>query len=293
MSEGKLPNFARLRQEGAYGRLQSMQPAAEPRHLDDDRHRQDARPARHRPLHRPSTTDGRDQLPVTSHMRQVKALWNILSDAGQEGRRGRLVGDLARRRHVNGAIVSDHTCYHFLFPQGQDPGAADAAALTYPPELFDAHRAADPPPARHHARGSHAPSSTSPPRSSRGRSPSRTTSATSSGRWPRRTATAASASSCGRSERPDLLLAYIEGTDSVAHLFGHLFRAQGLSGELLQQQQKYGDAVEQMYQSTPTASWATTWRRWTATRRSSCCPTTASSWARCRTIRARRATCGG
>jgi tetratricopeptide (TPR) repeat protein len=42
-------------------------------------------------------------------------------------------------------------------------------------------------------------------------------------------------------------MTYIEGTDSVAHLFGHLFRAQGLSGELLQQQQKYGNAVEQMY----------------------------------------------
>jgi tetratricopeptide (TPR) repeat protein len=34
----------------------------------------------------------------------------------------------------------------------------------------------------------------------------------------------------------------------VAHLFGHLFRAQGLSGELAQQQLKYGNAVEQMYQ---------------------------------------------
>ncbi len=48
-------------------------------------------------------------------------------------------------------------------------------------------------------------------------------------------------------EKPDLLLTYIEGTDSVAHLFGHLFRAQGLSGELLEQQKKFGGAVEQMY----------------------------------------------
>jgi hypothetical protein len=37
MSEGKLPNFARLRQEGAYGRLKSMEPMLEPDHLDHDR----------------------------------------------------------------------------------------------------------------------------------------------------------------------------------------------------------------------------------------------------------------
>jgi len=50
-----------------------------------------------------------------------------------------------------------------------------------------------------------------------------------------------------REERPDVLMAYTEATDSVAHLFGHLFRAPGLSGELLEQQKKFGDAVEQMY----------------------------------------------
>jgi len=43
-------------------------------------------------------------------------------------------------------------------------------------------------------------------------------------------------------------MVYIEGTDSTAHLFGHLFRAQGLAGELAQQQAHYGHAVEQMYQ---------------------------------------------
>jgi hypothetical protein len=30
-----------------------------------------------------------------------------------------------------------------------------------------------------------------------------------------------------RTDRPDLLMAYIEGTDSTSHLFGHLFRAEG------------------------------------------------------------------
>src|SRR5262249_42420915 len=40
---------------------------------------------------------------------------------------------------------------------------------------------------------------------------------------------------------------YIEGTDSVSHLFGHLFRARGLAGELAVQQEKFGGAVEAMY----------------------------------------------
>jgi predicted AlkP superfamily pyrophosphatase or phosphodiesterase len=31
-----------------------------------------------------------------------------------------------------------------------------------------------------------------------------------------------------RQERPDLLMVYIEGTDSISHLFGHLFRAEDL-----------------------------------------------------------------
>src|SRR5262249_13328051 len=48
-------------------------------------------------------------------------------------------------------------------------------------------------------------------------------------------------------QRPDGLLTYIEATDTTSHLFGHLFRASGLSGELADQQARYGHAVEQMY----------------------------------------------
>jgi Flp pilus assembly protein TadD len=48
-------------------------------------------------------------------------------------------------------------------------------------------------------------------------------------------------------KRPDLLMVYVEGTDSVAHLFGHLFRAKPLYGALSLQQQRYGRTVEAMY----------------------------------------------
>ncbi|HSP97062.1 MAG TPA: alkaline phosphatase family protein, partial [Candidatus Dormibacteraeota bacterium] len=51
-----------------------------------------------------------------------------------------------------------------------------------------------------------------------------------------------------QTDRPDLLMAYIEGTESTSHLFGHLFRAGGLAGELAEQQRQYGDAVEGMYE---------------------------------------------
>jgi hypothetical protein len=50
-----------------------------------------------------------------------------------------------------------------------------------------------------------------------------------------------------RSEQPDLLMVYVEATDSTSHLFGHLFRAESLAGELAVQQQRYGRAVEEMY----------------------------------------------
>src|SRR5439155_1393033 len=48
-------------------------------------------------------------------------------------------------------------------------------------------------------------------------------------------------------ERPDLLMVYVEGVDSTSHLFGHLFRASGLAGELAAQQEHYGGTVEEMY----------------------------------------------
>jgi tetratricopeptide (TPR) repeat protein len=50
-----------------------------------------------------------------------------------------------------------------------------------------------------------------------------------------------------REQKPDALMVYIEAVDSASHLFGHLFRAQGLAGELATQQERYGETVEAMY----------------------------------------------
>ena len=104
MSEGKLPNFARLRQEGAYGRLETSRPILSP--IIWTTIATGKTPDQHGIGHfvavNPQT--GED-LPVTSRMRRVKAMWNILSDAG---RRVDVVGWWATwpPENVNGAIVS-------------------------------------------------------------------------------------------------------------------------------------------------------------------------------------------
>jgi hypothetical protein len=108
MAEGKLPHFATLRRDGAYGHLRSSKPMLSPilwTTIATGR-----APADHGIGHfvavNPKTGE---QLPVTSQMRRVRAIWNILSDAG---RRVGVVGWWATwpAETVNGFIVSDHTC---------------------------------------------------------------------------------------------------------------------------------------------------------------------------------------
>jgi predicted AlkP superfamily phosphohydrolase/phosphomutase/Flp pilus assembly protein TadD len=243
MSEGKMPNFAKLRQEGAYGRLQSAKPLLSP--VVWTTIATGKTPDQHGIGHFVAIDDKTgEELPVTSGMRRVKALWNILSD---KGRKVAVVGYWATwpAEKVNGVVVSDHTCYHFLFPQGQT-GDAAAKQVTYPPELL----AKIAPLVRRPADVSLAEASTfiRVDQEEYDR-PFDFNRDVSHFRWA--LATAESYRAIGlklfRDERPDLLMTYIEGTDSVAHLFGHLFRAGALSGELAEQQKKFGNAVEQMY----------------------------------------------
>ncbi len=64
-------------------------------------------------------------------MRQVKALWNILS---ARDRSVDVVGWWATwpAENVRGAIVTDHFAYHFLFEEGA-AGAAGGAGKVSPP----------------------------------------------------------------------------------------------------------------------------------------------------------------
>jgi tetratricopeptide (TPR) repeat protein len=243
MSEGKMPNFARLRSDGAYGRLVSMKPLLSP--IIWTTIATGKPPDQHRIGHFVAINEKTgEQLPVTSQMRKVKAVWNILSDAG---RSVDVVGWWATwpAETVQGAIVSDHTCYHFLLEEGAN-GGTDSGGTIYPPVLEAAIRPLVKRP------GDLTPADVapfvdvSPEELNR---PFAFEDDLSHFKWALATAQsyAAIGAHLWQSEKPDVLMLYIEGTDSVAHLFGHLFRAQGLAGELAEQQRRYGHAVEQMY----------------------------------------------
>jgi tetratricopeptide (TPR) repeat protein len=244
MSEGKMPNFAKLRQEGAYGRLLSSKPMLSP--ILWTTIATGKTPNEHHIGHFVAVNEKTgEQLPVTSQMRKVKALWNILSEGG---RTVDVVGWWATwpAEDVRGAIVSDHTCYHFLFTDGAS-GAPDDTGLVYPPSLEKQiqpmiKRPADITPAE-------AAPFVDVPAADFER-PFTFEDELSHFRWA--LATAETYSAVGkylwREQNPDVLMVYIEATDSTAHLFGHLFRAKGLAGELAEQQKRYGHTVERMYE---------------------------------------------
>jgi Flp pilus assembly protein TadD len=243
MSEGKLPNFSKLRREGAYAPLLSQKPLLSPviwttiaTGKTPDRHR-----IGHFVAVNPTTGE---QLPVTSQMRRVQAIWNILS---AHDRSIDVVGWWATwpAENVRGTIVSDHFAYHFLMEEGA-AGAAGGAGKVSPPEAEK--RIAE---------------SLKTPQNVTAEELSPFVSVTaeelarpfdfgddlSHFKWA--WATAETYTSIGlqlwKEDRPDNLLLYIEGVDSTSHLFGHLFRAPALSGELAAQQKKYGHTVEAMY----------------------------------------------
>jgi predicted AlkP superfamily phosphohydrolase/phosphomutase/Flp pilus assembly protein TadD len=244
LSEGKLPNLAKLRKQGAYGKLESSKPMLSP--ILWTTIATGKPPADHGIGHFVAVNEKTgEQLPVTSQMRRVQAIWNIASAAG---RSVGVVGWWATwpAETVKGRIVSDHTCYHFLFSEGAT-GDAKKIGITYPPELEATiaplvRRPADVTPAEA-ARFITVPAAEF-------ERPFDFADDVSHFRWA--LATADSYRRIGLSllerERPDLLMVYIEGVDSTSHLFGHLFRAQGLGGELASQQARYGQAVERMYE---------------------------------------------
>ena len=129
LSEGELPNFARLRQGGAYGRLESSKPLLSP--IIWTTIATGKTPLEHGIAHFVAVNEKTGaELPVTSQMRRVKALWNVLSEAGRDVG---VVGWWATwpAETVRGAVVSDHTCYHFLFSAGEK-GSRDTLGVTPP-----------------------------------------------------------------------------------------------------------------------------------------------------------------
>src|SRR3990167_3771104 len=131
MSEGKLPHFARLRREGAYGRLLASEPLLSP--ILWTTIATGKTPDQHGIGHFVAVAgETGESLPVTREMRRVKALWTI---ASERGRTAATVGWWATwpPEPLNGWVVSDHTAYHFLFVEGF--GGQRKEAVTHPPEL--------------------------------------------------------------------------------------------------------------------------------------------------------------
>ena len=241
LSEGKLPHFARLRREGAYAPLQSQKPLLSP--VIWTTIATGKTPDVHRIGHFVAVNAAGEQLPVTSRMRRVKALWNILTD---RQRSSAVVGWWATwpAETIRGSVVTDHFAYHFLMEDSaQKP---EAGARTFPPEL-EKRIAPDAKPPQDVTREELAPFVTVTDEEFA--KPFDFESDLSHFKWAY--ATAGTYTRIGlrlwKEDRPDDLFVYIEGLDSTSHLFGHLFRAGNLSGELAEQQRKYGHAVEQMY----------------------------------------------
>lgn len=243
ISEGDLPHFARLARDGASGRLKSREPLLSPVIWTT------VATGRTADVHgigdfiavNPRTGEN---VPATSRMRRVRALWNIFSDAQ---RSVEVIGWWATwpAEKVHGQLVSDHLCYHFMFQKGLE-GDSETLALTWPPELGEelaplVRRPDDISPAAA-ARFIDVPAADFQRAFSYDDDLSHF-------RWV--LATAATYSDMGldlwRREHPDLAMVYIEGVDSTSHLFGHLFRAENLAGDLAEQQKRYGRAAEEMY----------------------------------------------
>jgi len=243
MSEGKMPNFATLRQEGAYGRFLSSRPLLSP--IIWTTIATGKGPEAHGIGHFVAVNKKTgEQLPVTSQMRGVKALWNILSE---HDRTVDVVGWWATwpAETVRGTMVSDHTCYHFLFPEGQTGSNSDTGIVSPPAYKTTLDRLVQRP-------TDLTPADLAPFVNVDSKEFNRPFDfADPLGHFKWALATARSYTAIGldllKRDKPDVLMTYIEGVDSTSHLFGHLFRAQGLSGELAEQQRHYGGTVEAMY----------------------------------------------
>lgn len=244
MSEGKMPAFARMRQEGAHGILRSSKPLLSP--VIWTTIATGKTPEQHHIGHFTAVNQVTgEQLPVTSQMRRAKALWNM---ATERDKSVSVIGWWATwpAETVKGTVISDHLCYHFLFDDGFKETGPDPGGKTYPPDLVSE---VSPMVIRP---GDLKMEDIAPFVSVSTEEFARPFSFQDDlGHFKWALATARSYQRIGmklwKEDRPDLMMLYVEGTDSTSHLFGHLFRAEGLAGELAEQQRRYGEAVEKMY----------------------------------------------
>lgn len=126
IAERRLPTFARLRRDGAFGRLRSREPMLSPivwTTIATGRKAQD-----HGVLDFVEAASDGHPIPISSSRRKVPALWNI---ATQFARTSGFVGWYASFpvEHVSGFEISDRLAFHQVTSEQVMEGA------TYPPQL--------------------------------------------------------------------------------------------------------------------------------------------------------------
>ena len=126
IGEGRLPTFARLKRDGAFGRLRSIEPLLSPivwTTIATGRKPQD-----HGIFDFIEIGPDGQPTPITSVQRKVPALWNV---AGQFGRSSGFVGWYASfpAERVKGFEISDRLAFH------QVSSARATAQATYPEDL--------------------------------------------------------------------------------------------------------------------------------------------------------------
>jgi len=237
---GKMPHLDRLVRQGVRARLRTIAPMLSP--VLWTSMATGVVPQRHGILDFVTGT-GDEQVPVSARQRRVKAFWNILSE------RGLSVGVAGwwatwPAEHVNGFIISDRVAYQLLgvrpveernrdgkvFPASEDERviAATVAPEAIGPADLQPFLRLPPDPA------------VLPEKESRLIDDLRTVIASG------RTYTAATLALAGR-RPPDLTAVYLEGTDTVAHLFMP-YAPPPLQGVDAGAQRRFGRAVDAYYE---------------------------------------------
>ena len=124
--EGKLPTFARLKREGAWGPLRSVEPLLSP--LVWTSIVTGRRPQDHGVFDFVEITPGGEPTPITSTRRRVPALWNL---AGTYGRSSGFIGWYASypAEDVKGFMVSDRVAFHQVRSDRATRGATHPETL--------------------------------------------------------------------------------------------------------------------------------------------------------------------
>ncbi len=239
IAQGRMPHMERLIASGVRARLRSIAPALSP--LIWTSIATGVGPEKHGILDfvaiSPETGAA---IPVTSNLRRVKALWNIMTGAG------RTSGVIAwwaswPAEAVDGFLVSDRVAYQ-LFGGGAAAGNSELGRLTHPESLWLSVRpmVVTPSDVTDDAIGEFIDGRESAPQLEDHARRLRAILASTKTYM-------AIGMSLLRAYDPDFKALYLEGTDTVAHDFMR-YRAPAMEGVAPEMQAAYGEVVDRYYE---------------------------------------------